>query len=150
MQVNEYIKKNLFSLNFNVLSDIFKENGGELTEEVKSYLKETPWNTNWSILEQLGGSGSVIELPHKIYFAQGFDNSIDTTKSSLTTEEAIINWVNEYAGQNIEFYSADVGVAPMQFKGYNQDAPGYEWRAKDGSGEFVMVYSDSMLHTYDN
>ena len=66
MQINEYIQKNLSSLNFNVLSSIYEENGSELTEEIKSYLKETPENTNLAIIGQLGESGSEIELPAKL------------------------------------------------------------------------------------
>ena len=58
MQINEYIQKNLSSLNFNVLSSIYEKNGLELTEEIKSYLKETPKNTNLAILEQLNESGN--------------------------------------------------------------------------------------------
>ena len=93
MQVNEYIKKNLLSLNFNVLSDVFKENGGELTEEVKSYLKETPWNTNIAITNQLIGSNEQDEglviidgTPVAIYQSGGDYTSIGFLfESELTT-----------------------------------------------------------------
>ena len=59
MQIKDYINKNLpSSVNFNVLSTVYKENGSELTEEVKAYLKETPGNTNWNVFKDLGGGGS--------------------------------------------------------------------------------------------
>ena len=54
MEIKEYINKNLpSSVNFNVLSTVYKKNGSELTEEVKAYLKETPVNTNWNVLKEL-------------------------------------------------------------------------------------------------
>ncbi len=54
MTIKEYIEKNLpYSVNFNVLSTVCKENGSELTEEIKAYLKETPENTNWNIFKML-------------------------------------------------------------------------------------------------
>ena len=62
MTVNDYIKKNLSSLNFNVLASVYEENGSELTEEIKAYLKETPWNTNLNVLGGMSGSGSGILL----------------------------------------------------------------------------------------
>lgn len=62
MQIKDYITKNLPSLNWNILPQIFAENGVEINEEIEAYLRNTPENTNWSILEQLGGSGSGILL----------------------------------------------------------------------------------------
>ena len=66
MTIKEYIMKNLPNFNWNILPQIFEENGVEMNEEIEAYLKETPGNTNWSILEQLGGSRSDIILPAKI------------------------------------------------------------------------------------
>ena len=60
MEIKEYINKNLpSSVNFNVLSTVYKENGSELTEEVKAYLKETPVNTNWNVLKELSNNTPV-------------------------------------------------------------------------------------------
>ena len=58
MQIKDYITKNFPSLNWNILPQIFAENGVEMNEEIEAYLRNTPENTNWSILEQLGGSGN--------------------------------------------------------------------------------------------
>jgi len=41
-QIVDYITKNLPSLNWNILPQIFEENGVELTEEIEAYLKKTP------------------------------------------------------------------------------------------------------------
>lgn len=60
MQIKDYITKNLPSLNWNILPQIFEENNVELTEEIEVYLRNTPENTNWSILEQLGGNDKQI------------------------------------------------------------------------------------------
>lgn len=57
MQVKEYINKNLPNLNWNILPQIFEDEGIELTEEIKAYLKETPGNTNWNVLHEMSGSG---------------------------------------------------------------------------------------------
>lgn len=61
MQIKDYITKNFPSLNWNILPQIFEENGVEMNEEIEAYLRNTPENTNWSILEQLGGSGGSSE-----------------------------------------------------------------------------------------
>lgn len=53
MQVKEYITKNLPNLNWNILPQIFEDEGVELTEEIKAYLKETPGNTNWNIFNSI-------------------------------------------------------------------------------------------------
>ena len=53
MTIKEYIEKNLPNLNWNILPQIFEENGVELTEEIETYLKETPENTNWNLLGKI-------------------------------------------------------------------------------------------------
>lgn len=82
MTINDYIKKNLSSLNFNILSHIYEENGSELTEEIKAYLKETPKNTNWNVLSGMSGSGSSDTLPKKLIVTRGNGNSYNFTESS--------------------------------------------------------------------
>ena len=62
MDLKDYINKNLPNLNWNILPQIFEENNVELTEEIVEYLKTTPWNTNWSILNELGGNSSTTSL----------------------------------------------------------------------------------------
>jgi len=53
MEIKEYLDKNLPNLNWNILPQIFEDNGVELTEEIEKYLKETPENTNWNVAGQL-------------------------------------------------------------------------------------------------
>ena len=53
MTIKEYIIKNLPNFNWNILPQIFAENGVEMNEEIEVYLKETPGNTNWNITKQL-------------------------------------------------------------------------------------------------
>ena len=60
MQVKDYINKNLPNLNWNILPQIFEDEGIELTEEIKAYLKETPGNTNWNILNEISRNKSNI------------------------------------------------------------------------------------------
>ena len=64
MDIKEYFERNLPNVNFNILPQLFEEEGIELTEEIVEYLKMTPWNTNWSVLSGLGGteSGESIEI----------------------------------------------------------------------------------------
>lgn len=60
MNLKEYINRNLSSLNWNILPQIFEENEIELTEEIKNYLKETPGNTNWNVLNQMSKSSIIL------------------------------------------------------------------------------------------
>lgn len=53
MQIKDYITKNLSNLNWNILPQIFEENGVELTEEIEAYLRNTPENTNWNLLNKM-------------------------------------------------------------------------------------------------
>lgn len=55
MTWKEYIKRNLTRLNPFILSQLMEEDGKSLTNEVWSYLKETPWNTNFRVLEEYTG-----------------------------------------------------------------------------------------------
>jgi len=52
-----YIKKYKSNLNFNILKRLFVDDGIELTDEVITYLKTTPWNTNLNMLKSLVESG---------------------------------------------------------------------------------------------
>ena len=53
MTIREYIDKNLTSLNWNILPQIFESEGVELTEEIERYLRETPKNTNWNMMQTI-------------------------------------------------------------------------------------------------
>ena len=122
MQIKDYITKNLSSLNWNILPQIFAENGVEMNEEIEAYLRNTPENTNWSILEQLGGN--TVELPHKIYFLYDWGVEMDLAKSTLKTSEEIQDWVITHKGQDIEFYSQDYKMIPSP---YHEDGFSYIW-----------------------
>ena len=123
MTINDYIKKNLFSINFNVLASVYEENGSELTEEIKAYLKETPWNTNWNVLSGMNGNdsgdGDTTEIPKVYVTRQGVDSEnsdikndndviafisnnyeLSPTESSVTGYEAIV----KNNGTPIQFY----------------------------------------------
>ena len=54
MTIYEYITKNLPNLNRNILPQIFESEGVELTEDIEKYLRETPGNTNWNMLNNWG------------------------------------------------------------------------------------------------
>lgn len=49
-----YIKRNLTNLNRSILSQLLQSEEVELTDELWNYLTETPWNTNWRLLEKFG------------------------------------------------------------------------------------------------
>ena len=49
-----YIKRNLTNLNRSILSQLLQSEGVELTDGLWNYLTETPWNTNWRLLEKFG------------------------------------------------------------------------------------------------
>ena len=75
MEIKEYINKNLPNLNWNILPQIFEENGVELTEEIERYLRETPKNTNNAILKELlnstSQSGLVFEFDGDFIYQSG-------------------------------------------------------------------------------
>ena len=51
--IRSYIDKNLTHLNWNILPQIFESEGVELTEEIERYLRETPKNTNWNMMQTI-------------------------------------------------------------------------------------------------
>lgn len=58
MKSTDYIRRTLpHGLNLNILTQLFAEDGIEVTEEIRTYLNTTPWNTNIKVLESLAGSG---------------------------------------------------------------------------------------------
>ena len=106
MQINEYIQKNLSSLNFNVLSSIYEENGSELTEEIKNYLKETPENTNLAILEQLSRNqeGNVLfdgeitlQLDTSTYIIKGIIEGLSFGTDLILT----VVWDDDYESESV-------------------------------------------------
>lgn len=95
MEIKDYITKNLPNLNWNILPQIFEENNVELTEEIEAYLRNTPWNTNWNVLNGMSGSGSEIELPAKLVCIEGYyQNNLPSGSSWDTTAEAW-KWINQ-------------------------------------------------------
>lgn len=54
MAIYDYITKNLPRLNWNILPQLFEDEGVEFTEEVYNYLEETSGNTNWNLLKNWG------------------------------------------------------------------------------------------------
>lgn len=58
MKSTDYIRRTLpHGLNWNILTQLFAEDGIEITNEIRAYLNTTPWNTNIKVLESLTGSG---------------------------------------------------------------------------------------------
>ena len=64
MTIHEYIDRNLPHLNWNILPQIFEDNGVELTKEIEKYLRETPENTNWNVIDSMmnQGGGNTSEI----------------------------------------------------------------------------------------
>ena len=105
--IRSYIDKNLTSLNWNILPQIFESEGVELTEEIERYLRETPKNTNWNVLGQMSESGDDLIIDAiKTFVAK----APDTLGYSFSTEE--VNYLlNEL--QVGESYSLSVGEYEM-------------------------------------
>ena len=56
MKSIDYMNKTLPNdFNWNILYQLFKEDGIELNEIAEDYLRTTPWNTNIVIFKQLQG-----------------------------------------------------------------------------------------------
>ena len=92
MKIKDYINKNLPNLNWNILPQIFEDEGVELTEEIKAYLKETPGNTNWNLLKfkNDGSSRTLI-----------FNDKITTTA---------VGWTNTHDPIELDFSLDDIPV----------------------------------------
>ena len=142
MQIKDYITKNFPSLNWNILPQIFAENGIEMNEEIEAYLRNTPENTNWSILEQLGGSGSEIELPAKIVCNDGvYTGQLPEGSSWETTAEAF-NWIKQHGDSSGSFTVIDISVVALI------DSQGKPFDGKDsGTGR---IFDDRIVWSTRN
>lgn len=67
MKIKNYLDKNYPSINWNILSQLFEEEGIELTEEIRDYLNTTPWNTNANILANWGIVGESDSEPSESF-----------------------------------------------------------------------------------
>lgn len=131
MTIYEYITKNLPNLNWNILPQIFENNGVELTEDIEKYLRETPGNTNWnvfnSISENTGGKIKIFEGTMKYTETQGpyrplaqsyqtLTNTFDTNCNSLIVyfeneEYELVKQDGTYKSTNgLNFSITDSGV----------------------------------------
>lgn len=62
MKSTDYIRRTLpHGLNLNILTQLFAEDGIEVTDEIRAYLNTIPWNTNIRVLESLAGNGSSVQ-----------------------------------------------------------------------------------------
>ena len=95
MDLKDYINKNLPNLNWNILPQIFEENNVELTEEIMEYLKTTPWNTNWNVLNFKKNDSSRTLI---------FSGIITTTT---------MGWVKTHQPINIDFSIVDIPDIPV-------------------------------------
>ncbi len=161
MTIKEYIIKNLPNFNWNILPQIFEENGVEMSEKIEVYLRETPGNTNWSILEQLGG-GTKEKLPKIIKITDyGQDESIIANDSDLKTAQEIYNWCENHSktessveegwshriATDIEIYILDVKA---DFVSAENITPAPSWTAYAGD-VYVFINSDgSIVCSYDD
>ena len=153
MQIKDYIIKNFPSLNWNILPQIFAENGVEMNEEIKAYLKETPGNTNWSILEQLGESGSEIELPAKLiintneqaFFLEGSSFTDAASAYNFAIAHKIDVGDGQYEIPLEAFIIEDIAPqAPCAFTGpggYHEDV--IYW-TDTGTGDTLALYPDKI------
>jgi hypothetical protein len=62
LDLNGYIKQSYKRPNRKILESL------GANDKLIEYLMETPGNTNWQVVEAIGGSGSEIELPYTFHF----------------------------------------------------------------------------------
>ncbi len=114
MTIKEYIIKNLPNFNWNILPQIFEENGVEMNEEIEAYLRNTPGNTNWSILEQLGGSGSESDSNiMNIYFSDLLELITDLEEFGISnpTPKEIYDFCESHnTGESPDLQATDVVI----------------------------------------
>ncbi len=151
MTIKEYIIKNLPNFNWNILPQIFEENGVEMSEEIEAYLRNTPENTNWSILEQLGGSGE--KLP-KVIFVNPDTLEVDTSKSSFSTPLEAYNWCISNCEENInKIISTDkiiiIGHSNLNFTNGENNGDGFwVWTDTNNDGNFTLGEDSWMIVEY--
>jgi hypothetical protein len=125
MQIKDYITKNLPSLNWNILPQIFEENNVELTEEIEAYLRNTPENTNWNVLKQILEAAENRE-----------DRSMVVTANFDYSEEE--HFANIYVTNN----DIDLGFTSVFYDETEQSLFWGEWTVASDS-----EYSESELQT---
>ena len=96
MTVYEYITRNLPNLNWNILPQIFEENGVELTEDIEKYLRETPGNTNWNLLRGIINKDERFIDPNE-FLIRISQNLIQENVNSF-------NLINRFGDKNEKFY----------------------------------------------
>lgn len=125
--IRSYIDKNLTNLNWNILPQIFEENGVELTEEIEAYLRNTPENTNWNVFGSLGNENEEILF-----------NSMTPVRSmgKPTCQD-------EYDGREINIgdqFKVIVGEYTYQFIMENQGEPSIS--SKIEAGEPILSFTN--------
>lgn len=73
----EYIRKFKSKINLNILIQLLEEDGYEVTNEIITYLKTTPWNTNVNVFAGLV-SGSGGSSANALQNEQGVDLATET------------------------------------------------------------------------
>lgn len=148
-KIVEYINKNLPNLNWNILPQIFGESEVELTEEIKTYLKNTPWNTNLNIFKNFlneNSSESLLSLYLTIDPQNSHSFLIDTdlSDSQLTTYEAVNNFFNTE-------YPIISGNESTRYDNYSNDSIPFEKKVniyyKMGEDSTTPNYTEL---TYEN
>ena len=151
MQINEYIQKNLSSLNFNVLSSIYEENGLELTEEIKSYLKETPENTNLAIIGQLSRSGD--NFPKIISITSNNGGWIFAEDSDFKTFSELRNFINTYK-YKFDDYQYRISTEILQLKNFPDEGRcsvnNEEWNWFVGTEVTEINLTQETIRCYDD
>lgn len=116
MNIMEYINKNLPNLNWNILPQLFEDEGVKLTEEIKTYLKETPNNINWDVFGSLGENEELITITFE------YNQKILGTTSGLKGEEIqlpafmdVCNWYADsirtiFIGSEGDLYTLDSNI----------------------------------------
>lgn len=109
LTIRSYITKNLPSLNWNILPQIFEENNVELTEEIEAYLRNTPGNTNWSVFEGMSSGGDGDVLPKKL-IVTGSDRSYSfTAESDFQSFEELQSFMDEHKIEPSSYYQIPAG-----------------------------------------
>ena len=136
MQIKDYITKNLPSLNWNILPQIFEENNVELTEEIEVYLRNTPENTNWNVLNGMSGSREELwpKLIHVIYdsgYVMADDSDFSTFEEAYdfitsTWEERSEECTSEYIvlkveNSEIQAYGGHAYIVPPDVSWYEDN-----------------------------
>lgn len=151
--IRNYMDKNLLNLNWNILPQIFEDEGVELTEEAEEYLKETPWNTNWNLFKQIINTDNKTNKEPQTYtyiwteFGEYFALEWVDPQEAGSTYEDIKNYIEN--GDIVKFDVTPISTQESEICIYKEeDSNGLVFQKEDDPSITYLFNHNGELHDY--